>query len=75
MAITTTPLGFKKPDGNELARNGDNAIADNAQTSQDLISNARSRLAVVEAAAFTGSIAPLIEDPEDPGFYITYTEE
>ena len=39
MAITTTPLGFKKPDGNELARNGDNVIADNAQTAQDLIDN------------------------------------
>ena len=27
MAIETTPLGFLKPDGNELVRNGDNAIS------------------------------------------------
>ena len=37
MAITTTALGFKKPDGNELLRGGDNVIADNAQKAQDLI--------------------------------------
>lgn len=36
MAIETTPLGFQKPDGNELVRNGDNAISANAQRAQDL---------------------------------------
>jgi hypothetical protein len=36
-------LGFKKPDGNELARNGDNIIADNAQTAEDLINALRTR--------------------------------
>ena len=54
MAVTTTPLGFKKPDGNELVRGGDNAIADNAQTSQDLIADVRSKLAYVEAAIAAG---------------------
>lgn len=44
MAITTTPLGFKKPDGNELVKGGDNVIADNAQTSQDLIADLQSRI-------------------------------
>lgn len=39
MAITTTPLGFKKPDGNELVKGGDNVIADNAQKSEDYISS------------------------------------
>lgn len=37
MAIVTTPLGFQKPDGNELFRNGDNAISHNAQRAQDLL--------------------------------------
>ncbi|QWY79658.1 hypothetical protein PP637_gp28 [Arthrobacter phage Persistence] len=41
MAIELTPLGFQKPDGNELVRNGDNAIAANAQKSQDLIAAAQ----------------------------------
>lgn len=43
MAITTTPLGFKKPDGNELVRGGDNVIADNAQTAEDLIADLQTR--------------------------------
>jgi hypothetical protein len=43
VAITTTPLGFKKPDGNELVKGGDNVISDNAQTSQDLIADLQSR--------------------------------
>lgn len=37
MAIETTPLGFQKPDGNELFRKGDNVIAHNAQRAQELI--------------------------------------
>ena len=75
MGVTTTPLGFKKPDGNELARNGDNVIADNAQKAQDLLGNALPRLAVVESAAFAAGTIPLIEDPEDPGFYILANPE
>lgn len=43
MAITTTPLGFKKPDGNEPVKGGDNVIADNAQLSQDLIEDLQAR--------------------------------
>lgn len=37
MAVVTTPLGFQKPDGNELVKDGDNVIRHNAQTAQDLI--------------------------------------
>jgi hypothetical protein len=44
VAIETTPLGFKKPDGNELVRNGENVIADNAQTAQDLIAELQTRV-------------------------------
>ena len=55
MAIVITPLGFQKPDGNELVRNGDNVIAANAQKAQDLLSDARARLANLDnAAGFTG---------------------
>jgi len=50
MAVTTTPLGFKKPDGNELARNGDNVIADNAQVAQDILGDALPKLASATAA-------------------------
>jgi hypothetical protein len=75
VAIEVTPLGFKKPDGNELARNGDNVIADNAQKSQDLLGPALPKLAALERAAFDVGAIPLIEDPEDPGFYILATIE
>jgi hypothetical protein len=47
VAIETTPLGFQKPDGNELLRNGDNAIAANAQKAQDLIAAAQNADAVL----------------------------
>lgn len=43
MAVEETPLGFKKPDGNELVKGGDNVIAHNAQKSQDLIADLQSR--------------------------------
>lgn len=43
MAVDVTPLGFKKPDGSELVRGGDNVIADNAQKSEDLIADLRTR--------------------------------
>lgn len=49
MGMTTTPLGFKKPDGNELVRGGDNAIADNAQKAEDLLQNVQAQLASVVA--------------------------
>lgn len=35
MAIETTPLGYQKPDGNELFKQGDNVIAANAQKAQE----------------------------------------
>lgn len=70
MAVTTTPLGFKKPDGNELVRGGDNVIADNAQKAQDLLGPALPKIAILERAAFEAGAIPLIEDPADPGFYI-----
>jgi len=48
MAITTTPLGFQKPDGNEAVRNGDNVIAANAQKAEDRINEDRGRLGLIE---------------------------
>jgi len=48
MAIETTPLGFQKPDGNELLRNGDNVIAANAQKAEDLHKEHRGRLDQIE---------------------------
>jgi hypothetical protein len=70
VAVVTTPLGFKKPDGNELARNGDNIIADNAQKAEDLLAPALPKIAALERAAFDAGAIPFIEDPDDPGFYI-----
>jgi hypothetical protein len=67
MAIEITPLGFKKPDGNEPARNGDNVIADNAQTAQELHAAARARLAHLEhAAGFPGDPLALSDDAVNP---------
>jgi len=75
MAVTITPLGFRVPDGNELVRSGDNDIAANGLKAQELLGNALPRLAVVESAAFAAGTIPLIEDPEDPGFYILANPE
>lgn len=76
MAVEITPLGFKKPDGNELVRGGDNVISDNAQKAQDLLSYAQAdinghaiRIASIESAVGVGG-GLLTEDPSDPGFYI-----
>lgn len=49
MAVTNTPLGFQKPDGNELLRNGDNVITANAAKAEELHQDARGRLTVIEA--------------------------
>lgn len=60
MAIVTTPLGFQKPDGNELVRGGDNAIAHNAQTAQNLHAEVRAQIAnLLNAAGFTGDVLQL----------------
>lgn len=45
MAITTTPLGFQKPDGNERIKQGDDVISANAQKAQDLIAELQARTA------------------------------
>jgi len=58
MAIEETSLGFLKPDGNELLRNGDNVIAANAQTADNLLVNVDFRVSEIEALA-----APVITDP------------
>jgi hypothetical protein len=58
MAIETTPLGFQKPDGNELLRQGDNVISHNAQVADGLLTNVDFRVAEVEQAAF-----PVITEP------------
>lgn len=71
MAVTTTPLGFKKPDGNELVRGGDNVIADNAQKAQELFASTLGRLGQAEAniQGGLGSGPGLSEDPLNPGTY------
>jgi hypothetical protein len=48
VAVTTTPLGFQKPDGTELIRNGDNVIAANAQKDEDLHKDHRGRLSGID---------------------------
>lgn len=77
MAIETTPLGFKKPDGNDPLRNGDNIIADNAQKAQELIASAQTqdavlagRIGVTEAKVNAGAGGPgLSADPDNAGLY------
>jgi hypothetical protein len=71
VAVEITPLGFKKPDGAELVRGGDNVIADNAQKAQDLLNNALGRLGVAEATikGGLGVDIGLSEDPLAPGTY------
>lgn len=56
MAITTTPLGFQKPDGNEPFRQGNDVISANAQKAQDLIADLQGR---VPAHFDGGSVATL----------------
>lgn len=63
MAIETTPLGFKKPDGNEPVRGGNDVISDNAQKSQELLAADRARLALLEqSAGFPGDPVALADD-------------
>ena len=71
MAIETTPLGFKKPDGNESIRNGNDIISDNAQKAQELLTNALNRIGTAEANinAGSGNGPGLVEDPLNPGTY------
>lgn len=70
MAVEETPLGYKKPDGNELAKDGENVIAHNAGKNQEHISGLQSRVGVAEAKINAGAGGPgLSEDPDNPGIY------
>lgn len=78
VAVEITPLGFKKPDGGELVRGGDNVIADNAQKAQEhvasllaALASAQARLGVAEAniRGGLGIDLGLSEDPVNPGTY------
>jgi len=68
MAVEITPLGFKKPDGKEAVRNGDNVIADNAQKAEDVLAYALGRIGQAEANA-GGVTHGLTEDLTRPGTY------
>ena len=73
----TTPLGFLKPTGNDLFKNGDNVISANAQKADDLIKATQTtaaslagRIGVAEAKINAGAGGVGIsEDPDNPGFY------
>ncbi|MEQ4566168.1 hypothetical protein [Paenarthrobacter sp. CAP02] len=39
-----TPLGFQKPSGAELVRNGDNVISANAQKADDILQTQKAQL-------------------------------
>jgi len=78
MAYEETGLGFRKPDGNDPAKNGDNHIAHNAQRAEELIAASLSaaaslatRLGQAEAniQAGNGNGPGLTEDPLNPGTY------
>ena len=73
----TTPLGFVKPSGSDLFKNGDNAISTNAQKADTLIRAGQTadqelagRIGVAEAKidAGAGGVG-LSEDPSSPGLY------
>ncbi|WP_309076015.1 hypothetical protein [Paenarthrobacter sp.] len=66
----TTPLGFVKPSGSDLFKQGDNAISTNAQKDEDLHAATLGRLGVAEAKinAGAGGVG-LSEDPLSPGLY------
>jgi len=71
MAIETTPLGFLRPDGNELVRNGDNAISANADVAEAVISRISGRLgqAEVNIQGGLGDGPGILEDDLHPGTY------
>ena len=71
MAITTTPLGFQKPDGNELLKNGDNVISANADVAEAVISSISGRLgqAEVNIQGALGAGPGIVEDDLHPGTY------
>ena len=78
MAVTTTPQGYKKPDGNELFKSGDEVIAHNAQKADEHRAAAleaqaalAARLGQAEAniKGGLGTDIGLSEDPLNPGTY------
>jgi hypothetical protein len=78
MAYEETTLGYRKPDGSDPAKNGDNHIAHNAQKNQEHIAaltaalaQANARLGVAEAniRGGLGTDLGLSEDPLNPGTY------
>jgi hypothetical protein len=78
VAVGITRHGLRKPDNRELARNGENDIAHNAQKTDDLITaalNAQAalagRLGQAEAniRGGLGTDIGLSEDPLNPGTY------
>ena len=71
MAIETTPLGFQKPDGEELVTNGDNVIAANADVAEAVISRLVGRLGETEVAiqGGLGTGPGIVEDDFHPGTY------
>lgn len=70
MAVDETSLGFRKPDGNELFKNGDDVISHNAQRAQDLIAANQAAIGLAEAKINAGAGGPgLSADPDRPGLY------
>lgn len=57
MGIELTPLGLKKPDGNESIREGDNVIAFNAQKTEDVVAETRGQIAAESASRATQDAA------------------
>lgn len=74
MGVTTTPLGFQKPDGNDPLRNGDNIIAANADKAQEILAETRAQVANLQGERFStgldGGTPTTVFDPpgtvEDP---------
>lgn len=78
MAYEETGLGFRKPDGYDSAKQGDNHIAHNAQRAQELIAAGQAAAAALAARlgqaeaninAGNGNGPGLTEDPLNPGTY------
>ena len=71
MAVETTPLGFKKPDNNEMVKFGAHYMTLNAQRTEELLGNALGRLGQAEAniQGGLGSGPGLHEDPDNAGMY------
>lgn len=78
MAVEETPHGYRKPDGNELFKSGDNVISHNAQKSEEHVASLNASLAALQGRmgqaeaninAGMGGGPGLTEDPLNPGTY------